>query len=185
MDKIQREKEIVRKEIKASKKNYTEDQILYKSEEVMSVVEITGVFQEARTIFIYNALKDEVQTLDFIRKWENDKKFYLPVIVNNDLKFRHYTSSIGFEKNNVGIDEPIGENFTNYAKVDLIIVPGIAFDRKMNRMGRGRRFYDRFLPKLSAPRMGICFDFQLLDRIPSNVKDIKMDYIVSENDLLW
>jgi 5-formyltetrahydrofolate cyclo-ligase len=64
-------------------------------------------------------------------------------------------------------------------------VPGIAFDRKMNRLGRGKGYYDRFLSKISAPKIGICFDFQLLDKIPAESTDIKMDYIVSENELIW
>lgn len=103
----------------------------------------------------------------------------------DDLLFRKCTPVSGFKQSALGIMEPEGENFTDYRKVDLIIVPGVAFDRKMNRLGRGRGFYDRFLPAISAPKMGICFDFQLFDQVPSDSNDIKMDYIVSENDLIW
>ena len=81
--------------------------------------------------------------------------------------------------------EPVGENFMNYNKVDLIIIPGVAFDRKKNRMGRGKGYYDRFLSKMKAPKMGICFEFQLFDDIPNDENDVKMDYIVSENELIW
>lgn len=185
MNKIQQEKDRLRKEISALKKKYTQDELYYKSQEVLSIVEITGIFQEAKTIFIYNNLPDEVQTLDFIRKWEKEKNFFLPVVDGDDLHFRQYTPSMGFQQSSYGIMEPDGDNFTDYKKVDLIIVPGVAFDRKMNRMGRGRGYYDRLLPKIKAPCMGICFDFQLLDKIPAGEKDIKMDYIISENDFMW
>ncbi|MBB4035802.1 5-formyltetrahydrofolate cyclo-ligase [Dysgonomonas hofstadii] len=185
MNKVQQEKDKLRKKILTLKKGYTQDELYYKSLEVLSIVEITGIFQEAEKIFIYNNLKDEVHTLDFIRKWEQEKEFYLPVVDGDDLRFRRYSPSTGFQQSSYGIMEPIGEDFTDYNKVDLVIVPGMAFDRRMNRMGRGRGFYDRLLPKLKAPRMGVCFDFQLFDQIPIGEKDIKMDYIVSENDFMW
>lgn len=185
MKNISQEKARLRKEIFSVKKKFSTDELHNRSEEVLSVLEITGVFQEASTIFIYNSLGDEVQTLDFIRRWADKKSFYLPVVVNDDIVFRAYTSAEDFQQSAYGIPEPVGKDFTDFAKVDLIIVPGVAFDRKMNRMGRGKGFYDRFLPKISAPKVGICFDFQLFDKIPFEPADIKMDYIVSENELIW
>ena len=146
---------------------------------------MTDVFQKAKIIFIYNSLKDEVHTKSLIDKWKTEKTFYFPVIDNNNLQFRKYTSDGNMNKSSLGIYEPEGDNFTDYKKVDLIIVPGVAFDRKMNRLGRGKGYYDRFLPKLSAPKAGICFDFQLRDQIPSETNDIKMDYIISENEIIW
>ena len=185
MNKRQQEKDKLRKEISALKKSYSPDELYSKSQEVLSIVEISGVFQSAKTIFIYNSLNDEVQTSGFIHKWGEEKNFYLPVVEGDDLYFRHCASTQEFKQSALGIMEPIGDNFTDYAKVDLIIVPGVAFDRHMNRMGRGRGFYDRFLPQLQAPRMGICFDFQLQDRIPAGDDDVKMNYIVSENEFMW
>lgn len=182
---IYREKEKLRKQISSLKKEFTVEQLSLCSEEVLSVVELTGVFQEARIIFIYNGICDEVQTIDFIRKWGYEKEFYLPVVVNDNLVFRKWNSNIDFKQSSFGILEPMGEDFANYDKVDLVIVPGMAFDRRMNRMGRGKGYYDRFLKKLNAPKMGVCFDFQLLDKIPFDDDDIKMDYLVSENELIW
>jgi len=185
MNKTLQEKDKLRKQISILKKNYTADELYDKSQEVLSIVEISGVFQNAKNIFIYNNLKDEVHTLEFIRKWDQEKNFYLPVVEGDDLYFRHCNSTIGFQQSTLGIMEPVGDNFTDYNKVDLIIIPGIAFDRRMNRMGRGRGFYDRFLSNLKVPKMGICFDFQLFDGIPNDDKDVKMDFIVSENDFMW
>lgn len=182
---ISQEKDKLRKEVSLLKKKCSPDELSERSEEVLSVLEITGVFQDAKTIFIYNNLDDEVHTYDFIRRWGSEKKFYLPVVVREDIVFRECTHTTGFQQSAYGIMEPIGEDFTDYRKIDLIIVPGIAFDRKMNRLGRGRGFYDRFLPNIPAPKMGICFDFQLFDNIPAGANDIRMNYIVSENELIW
>lgn len=185
MKNIIQEKIKVRKEISILKKKYNSAELYNRSEEVLSVLEITGVFQEAKTTFIYNSLNDEVQTSDFIRRWSDKKDFYLPVIIGDDIVFRKYTPSTDFQKSALGVLEPVGDNFTDFNRVDLIIVPGVAFDRKMNRLGRGKGYYDRFLSKLSAPKAGICFDFQLFDNIPNEPNDIKMDYIISENELIW
>lgn len=182
---IAQQKEKLRKEISLLKKQYSADDLYNRSEEVLSVLEITGAFQQAKTIFIYNSMGDEVQTLDFINRWSAEKNFYLPVVVKDDIVFRKYVQDTTLKQSSYGIMEPLGDNFTDYKKVDLIIVPGVAFDRKMGRLGRGRGYYDRFLSLVSAPKMGICFEFQLLDAIPVDTNDIKMDYIVSENEFIW
>lgn len=185
MHNIKQAKDQFRKKICSTKEKYSLDELHERSLEVLSVLEITGVFQDAKTIFIYNNLKDEVQTFDFIQKWSETKDFYLPVVISNEIVFRKYKPSIEFRTSSFGIMEPEGENFTDYDKIDLIIVPGVAFDRKKNRMGRGKGYYDRFLIKTKAPKMGIGFDFQLFDNIPSDQNDVKMDYVVAENELIW
>jgi len=178
-------KEDLRKEILLKKKGYTPLDLQNKSEEVFSILEITGTFQDAKTIFIYNSLSDEVSTSAFMDRWKDSKTFYLPVIVGGDIVFRPYMENTDYVTSRLGVKEPQGCDFTDYHKIDLVVVPGVAFDRKMNRLGRGKGYYDRFLPKVKAPKLGVCFDFQLLENIPHNNLDVKMDMIVSENDLIW
>lgn len=185
MNPIQLKKNKLRTDIANLKKENTTKDLIFRSEEVLSILEITGVFQEAKTILIYNSLPDEVSTLDFIDRWSQLKDFYLPVVTDNGLVFRKHSPSASFHQSALGIYEPEGNDFIDFKKVDIVIVPGVAFDRKMNRLGRGKGYYDRFLPKISAPKIGICFDFQLLDQIPIEPTDIKMDYIISENELIW
>lgn len=185
MSNIQEDKNRLRKKISSIKNEYNKEELERRSQEVLDVLELTGVFQSAKTIFIYNSMEDEVKTSDFIRKWEKEKDFYTPVVKGDEIIFRQCNINTQLKESSFGIQEPIGENFSDYSKVDLIIVPGLAFDRKKNRMGRGKGYYDRFLPKLTAPKMGICFEFQLFDTIPSDKNDIKMDYIVSENEFIW
>lgn len=156
-----------------------------KSNEVFSVLEITGVFQSAKHIFIYNSLKDEVSTIDFIKRWCADKNFYLPAILEDKMIFKSHQPDTEYKASTLGVKEPINTDIVNHQIADIIIVPGIAFDRKMNRLGRGKGYYDKFLSQTKATKIGICFDFQLLDSIPCNDHDIKMDIIISENDLIW
>lgn len=178
-------KDQLRKNIAQLKKEYTPLNLESKSEEVFSVFEIIGEFQSAKNIFIYHNLSDEVATVSFIEKWAAEKNFYLPVVENDKLVFRLYHSEVKYEQSKLGILEPLGDNFEDYHNVDIVIVPGVAFDRKMNRLGRGKGYYDSFLSNIKAKKIGVCFDFQLFDSIPNDLHDIKMDMIVSENELIW
>jgi 5-formyltetrahydrofolate cyclo-ligase len=76
--------------------------------------------------------------------------------------------------------EPQGADFSSPLSIELAIVPGIAFDRRGHRMGRGGGFYDRLLPNLRAFNIGVCFSFQMFDTIPSAAHDIAMDRVVTE-----
>lgn len=185
MKDIPTEKAKLRKEIALLKSKLSQQESALRSEEVLATLEALDIFQKAKNIFIYNGMNDEVQTINFIEQWKTEKNFYLPVILGDDIFFRKYTSRDALKPASMGILEPEGENYTDYRKVDLVIVPGVAFDRKMNRLGRGKGYYDRFLQKMSAPKVGICFDLQLKNQIPSDDRDVKMDYIVSENEIIW
>lgn len=178
-------KDKLRKQVAKAKQKYSPEELIEMSNEVLSVLEITGKFNDAKRICIYNAISGEVDTRQIIDKWSDVKEFYFPVVKGDDLVIRKVEENTSFEKSSIGIYEPIGSDFEDFAKLDLIIVPGMAFDRKGNRLGRGKGYYDRFLSKTNTTTIGICFDFQLFDNIPADEKDIKMDMIVSENDLIW
>lgn len=182
---ISLDKDKLRKQIAKAKQKYNQKELSDMSNEVLSVLEIIGKFNDAKKICIYNAIPGEVETYPFVNKWLHEKEFYFPVVSGDDLILRKIDKDTSFTKSSIGVYEPVGEDFDNYGKLDLIVVPGVAFDRKGNRLGRGKGYYDRFLSKTNATKIGICFDFQLFDTIPVNGRDIKMDMIVSENDLIW
>ena len=73
------------------------------------------------------------------------------------------------------------------SEIDMVIVPGLGFDRQKNRLGRGAGFYDRFLKKITSPvtKVGIAFDLQILENLPVNLSfDQKIDVLVSENFII-
>ena len=73
---------------------------------------------------------------------------------------------------------------TDPGSIDWIIVPGVAFDKKLNRLGRGKGYYDKLLVQTSATKIGICYELQLFDEIPAEPHDIKMDFIITENNII-
>ena len=165
------------------KRAVTPEEKLRRSETVMRGVEALPEFQRARVVLLYWSMADEVQTHAFVERWYKEKTLLLPCVDGDDLRLRQYTGPecmVAGEQ--FGIGEPTGEEYTALDAVELIVVPGVAFDRQNNRMGRGRGFYDRLLKSTpNALKVGVAFDFQLMDEIPTEPFDVKMDKVVSEN----
>lgn len=128
---------------------------------------------------LYHSLKDEVQTHAFIEKWSEKKRVVLPVVVGDELELRLYTGPADLSIGSYGIAEPTGELFTDYAAIDLAVIPGVAFDAVGHRLGRGKGYYDRLLPHIGATKIGICFPFQWVEEVPAEPFDICMDEVIS------
>ena len=138
-------------------------------------------FAAAKTILLYHSLPDEVDTNDFVRYWSLRKCILLPSVKGHDIELRRYTASDRLEKGAFGIQESCGELFTDYAAIDLAIIPGVAFDADGNRLGRGQGFYDRLLERLQdyhIYKIGICFDFQRVEHVPVKEHDVRMDEVL-------
>ena len=179
-------KGILRKEIAARKKQFTSEQLSRWSEQIMDKLTATDLFCQANCIAIYHALPKEVQTAAFIEKWYKQKDIALPVVQGEDLLFLPYRGKESVREGSFGILEPILAEDTRSidSKIDLIVVPGVAFDRQHSRLGRGKGFYDRLLSTLHVPTIGICFDFQLFQSIPTEKFDKKMELIITEKEII-
>lgn len=148
------------------------------SADILETLEQHPVFQASTTILLYHSMKDEVHTHPFIEKWSKHKQVLLPVVEGDELKLRVYSTTDDLSIGAYGILEPTGTLFQDYPDIDLVIVPGVAFDTTGARLGRGKGYYDRLLPKLTAYKIGICFPFQLIDEIPTEPFDIRMDEVI-------
>ncbi|HPD64856.1 MAG TPA: 5-formyltetrahydrofolate cyclo-ligase [Bacteroidia bacterium] len=179
IEQIDIEKKKWRKFIRDEKQKYPVSILKEKSAVIFEQLEKTEVFQKVSVLAAYWSLDDEVSTHDFIKKWYREKEILLPCIKGDDIVFKKFrgTEHLVIEEK-YRIPEPDGEVFTELHKIGLIIVPGLAFDKNNNRMGRGKAFYDRLLPQLQAYRIGVCFDFQYFDEIPATASDIKMNQII-------
>lgn len=178
---IDEEKKRIRREIRGLKNAVSLEEKMVRSKAILAKVEQLSEFAAAKTVMFYWAMTDEVQTSDFVVKWAASKRVILPCVNGSDLDLRVFRGVEDLmEGENFGIPEPSGNLFTDYDEIDLILVPGVAFDVDNNRMGRGKAYYDKLLLSLKAFKLGVCFDFQLLKSVPTDEHDIKMDRIVSE-----
>ena len=173
----------VRKQIRDLKRAVPMEEKLKRSELIMRRLEVLPLFTEAKVVLLYWSMADEVQTHAFVNKWYKDKVLLLPCVQGDDLVLRQYTGPeclVAGEQ--FGIGEPTGPEWTDLDKVELIVVPGVAFDPTGNRMGRGRGFYDRLLKSTpNAMKVGVAYDFQLLDKIPVEPHDVPMDSVITEH----
>ena len=155
------------------------------SGKILKRLEETEFFRQASCIALYNAIPGEVQTAAFLEKWFDKKQLLLPQVIGDDLHLLPYKGTENLRPGAFGILEPIDqETIIPETAIDLIIVPGVAFDRHLNRMGRGKGYYDRLLSTLQTSKIGICFDFQLQERIPIEPFDKKMDMIITEKEVI-
>lgn len=172
------DKKELRLHIKNLKKQHSKEALKEQSELILNKLEENNLFIESKTVMLYSSLPDEVQTHDFLEKWRHEKKIILPTVVGDDIIPVELSEETEFAVGDFNILEP--QNKPYDGDYDLIVVPGVAFDRNGNRIGRGKGYYDRFLCKhLNVKRIGICFDFQLVENVPTEDNDIRMDEIIS------
>lgn len=167
----------LRKLVKTRIKNMTEEEKKKESEDVMMKLENTQQFKSAKTILLFHSLPDEVCTHELIEKYASKKKILLPVIDGEKWYIREYKGDLKTGEYN--IQEPTGGNYYDYGSIDLVVVPGVCFDKDKGRVGRGKGYYDRILKEIKAFKIGICFDCQLLSKVPADEWDVKMDQVMT------
>ena len=173
-------KKEIRKEISERKKEFSEDELKQMSQKLMDGLEENVIFKCAKTVMIYYSLPDEVYTHEFLEKWYRDKTILLPVVSGDNIILKVYNGKDFIAKGAYNIGEPQGEEFRCLTDIDMVIVPGVAFDNRGNRLGRGKGYYDRLLKQVRTFKVGVCFDFQLYEDIPTDELDVPMDEVWTE-----
>lgn len=170
------EKTFVRQQIARQKEYLSDIHKVNEANAIFSAIECEKTFVEAKTILLYWSMPDELPTHDFIRKWSSKKQILLPVVKGDEMLIKPYKDEDNLVANKWGVWEPDVQGQFMRA-IDLVIVPGIAFDKRRNRLGRGKGYYDKYFTNKRIVKWGVCFDCQLLDKIPAAPYDIKMDKI--------
>ena len=178
------DKRQIRQEIKHRKQGITPAERDRLSRQICRAIESLPGFERVVHLMLYHALPDEVDTRPLLSKWARDKQLYLPIVDGDDLIVAPYAEG-AMKPGAFHIWEPTGTTALDPARLDRIVVPGVAFDRQMNRLGRGKGCYDRLLQQTPARKIGICYGLQLVDEIPTEPHDMKMDLIVTENDIIY
>ncbi|MGM0549945.1 MAG: 5-formyltetrahydrofolate cyclo-ligase [Bacteroidota bacterium] len=178
---INKQKKVIRQQIKEAKKKLSQQEKKARSTAIFQKVEQMEAFQKARKVMAYWSLPDEVATHDFVKRWAKDKSMILPVVKGDVLELRSFTGMQDMKPEPVfGIYEPTGPIEPDPSSIDLIIVPGVAFDPYLNRLGRGKAYYDKLLKSTHALKVGVCFDVQLIAEVPTDAYDIPMDRVITE-----
>ncbi|MBD5176512.1 MAG: 5-formyltetrahydrofolate cyclo-ligase [Bacteroidales bacterium] len=174
------EKSDIRRKIKAMRQMLSEAERISAAEEVFNRLEQTAAFLMADKVLMYHSLPDELSTHAFLKKWGSRKRFYLPRVNGVNLDILPYDES-RLELGSFHIEEPTGNDTVDADEIELIVVPAVAYDRRGNRLGRGKGFYDRLLSSARATKIGVGYEFQLVDEIPAESHDVPMDYVITQS----
>ena len=135
----------------------------------------------------YYPINFEIDDLVLLRKFEKNKfKISLPVIKKNfQMDFYKWTFSSLLKVNKYGIPEP---EIKSIVYPDILLIPLVAFDKNLNRLGYGGGYYDRLIERLSKKKkiikIGLAFSIQKVDKVPINVYDKKLDYVVTNKYII-
>jgi 5-formyltetrahydrofolate cyclo-ligase len=173
-------KKELRKAIKAKVAQLTNEEKNLEAISVFNHIEKSNIFKKSKNIMLFSSLPDEIPTQHTIDRWAEQKNIYLPRVNGDDLDIIKYQPGI-LHKGSYDIMEPEGNKTADPSVLDMIIVPGVAFDRNGNRLGRGKGFYDRFLSQTNATTIAVCFDCQLINDIPTESHDLPAQFVVTKS----
>lgn len=175
------DKSDIRARIKARKALLSSQEKETAAMRVFETLEQSAAFMLAENVLMYHSLPDELPTVKFLEKWAGKKHFFLPRVNGLNLEILPYDRS----RMRVGafhIEEPEGSDTCDASTMDLVVVPAVAYDRRGNRVGRGKGYYDRLLANVPATKVGIGYDFQLCDfDIPAEPHDVGVDMVITES----
>ena len=172
-------KDDLRRQIRQIKRQYTPQQLEALSFPI--VARLRQLLKDAHTIVAYYPLPDEVDIRLLLDEWiAEGKTVLLPKVTGDDtMELCRYTGCHDLQEGAFHIHEPVGEPFADDAFVEVVLVPGVAFDAEGHRLGRGRGYYDRFLAAHPAiHKIGVCFDFQKVDEVPVDEFDFPVDEVI-------
>ena len=183
MDSAKDIKAEMRRTIRAIKKATGTERLIEKSVDAVRRMEDYARYRAARTVMLYHPLWDEVDTRPLIQHaLSGGKRVILPTVHGDDIVTVEVTAATEWREGDFGILEPVAPPYDG--TIDLVVVPGVAFDSNGGRLGRGRGYYDRFLAKHpEATRIGICFDFQIVDSVPREPFDLTMHAVIAEGGM--
>lgn len=173
-------KDDIRRSIKARKALLSAVEKAQAAARVFEKLEQSAAFAMAERILMYHSLPDELSTREFIDRWASRKQFFLPRVNGMNLEVLPYHRS-RLAQGAFLIEEPQGDEVVPADTIELIVVPAVAYDRNGNRVGRGKGYYDRLLAETRALKVGVGYDFQLVEEIDAEPHDIPVDIVITES----
>ena len=180
---LKQRKALIREKVKTLIKRLSQDERKRKSLLIEKKLEALEPFRKAEKILFYWPLPGEPDIKNLIRKAKREGKVVaLPLIKGKDIRPYKFTSFRDLVKGPWEILQPKEKKSLRLSlrELDLVFVPGLAFDKKNRRLGRGKGYYDRLLKRLPSKtlKIGIGFDCQVLRSLPFSLQDQRVDLVV-------
>lgn len=175
-------KEELRKKILSLRKSFKNSGAQSKliAEKFFSLPEV----KSSKTFLLYFPHKKEVNTLPIIRKLiKQGKKVLLPKVEKDKILPILVSNLSQLQRGFAGIKEPQGKIIPKN-QIDIVVVPAVAYDRRGYRIGYGKGYYDRFLKDYKGLKIGLAYDFQVVDRIPYEKHDVPVDIVITPSEII-
>ncbi|MGD9568198.1 MAG: 5-formyltetrahydrofolate cyclo-ligase [Sedimentibacter sp.] len=181
----------LRKRILNIRNNMPKDEAEKKSNIIINKLTTLNEYEDSKLVFVYMSFGNEVDTFELIKRMlKENKRVVIPytdtkntVIIPSELK--SLEDDLILSK--FGYYEPIYEKIKKVEpeEFDLIVTPGVVFDKNLNRVGFGKGYYDRILlrKRKDAKAVAVAYEFQVLEDVPAEAHDIKMDMIITEENI--
>ena len=174
-----REKDELRASLAQRRRILTPSDVEKCSQEVVGQIIALPEYQQAQKVMIYYPIHNEINLLS-LTTLSPEKTFLLPVAHRHSLEIREYQGEQAIIRGKFGVPVPTTPTFLG--SIDIILIPGVAFDNQGNRKGRGGGYYDRFLKRYSnTMKIGIGYHFQLKDELPHDRHDTPLDKVIVSN----
>jgi 5-formyltetrahydrofolate cyclo-ligase len=178
-------KRSIRDDLLARRQHLAADTCLGRSLEAQQRFLLTPEFAAATVVGLYSPVRNEVFTEElFTVARRSGKMVAYPRVRGVLLEFVRVMERQELVPGAFGILEPGGTQVVPLAALDLVVVPGVAFDLTGHRLGYGKGYYDRFLHERRGQLVGLCFDFQLVGTLPAEAHDVRMDMVVTDERTL-
>ncbi len=179
------EKARLRKQLLDQRDGLSLDFIKIASGKIQDNLRKIDFYRTASTIGGYHAVGSEVRTQDILQEILNaGKDLALPKVEKDDLVFRKISSFSDLEIGNFSVMEP-KDRCEYVKKLDVILVPAIALTRQGYRLGYGFGYYDRYMHGKRSRKIALSYSRQILKSIPHNSHDVKVDCIVTEDEVIY
>lgn len=174
------DKKVLRQQIRAQKRAMTPEQIDASSAALAEKFYASAQYAEAKTIYGYLPYNQEVRTVPMLeRALADGKRVAVPKVLGDEMKFIYMTDLSLTEKSDMGIPEPVADGPEGDDPTALVLMPGLAFTEKGDRMGYGGGFYDKFLAREPEhPTVALCYQFQMVEELPTQDHDIPVDLVL-------
>ncbi len=176
-------KKYLRKTYLDIRSGLSENEVEKKSEIIIRSLFLLDEFKNAHKVMFYVDTGKEVRTRQAIKMALNmGKRVAVPKVIDCDMIAVEIDSLSRLKPGKFGIYEPMQNHEMPAKEIDLVVVPGVAFDNMGFRLGYGGGYYDRFLSGLrpNATKAAVAYEIQLVDKLPAEDHDIRVDIIVTE-----
>lgn len=179
-------KAILRKQYLKERSRMVREDVAEKSRQAAQNFVQSPWFNSARVLMLYMPLGNETDTKDIIQAaYRDGKTVCFPVTDESGIITPYQAEEDSdFKKGGFSVREPQHTEPIEKACIDVVVVPGIAFDKKGGRIGFGKGCYDRFLKETKATKIGYCYDEQVVEEVPKDSNDIRMDYIITPSGII-